>query len=123
MRPNEVARVLSALVPTRRPVYLWGPPGSAKFSVARQTAEGLKLALVDVRSTLLDPIDLRGLPRVTGDAAVWCPPAFLPSRGAGAAAPHPMSRTIDPHQSVATDSKAAGGGYASAARLRTPARA
>jgi len=83
MSPSEVARALAALVPTRRPVYLWGPPGCAKSSVVRQTADALKLDLVDVRATLLDPVDLRGLPRVTRDAAVWCPPAFLPRSGDG----------------------------------------
>ena len=62
MRPSDVSRALSALVPARRPVYLWGPPGCAKSSVVRQTAGELKLELVDVRATLLDPVDLRGLP-------------------------------------------------------------
>ena len=28
------------------------------------------------RANLLDPVDLRGLPRLDGDQAVWCPPAF-----------------------------------------------
>jgi hypothetical protein len=32
---------------------------------------------------LLDPVDLRGLPRLDGDTAVWCPPAFLPRAGEG----------------------------------------
>ena len=83
MKPSEVARALAALVPTRRPVYLWGPPGCGKSSVVRQAADTLGLALVDVRATLLDPVDLRGLPRLDGDAAVWCPPAFLPRAGEG----------------------------------------
>ncbi|WP_202947367.1 MoxR family ATPase [Zavarzinella formosa] len=34
--------------------------------------------MVDVRATLLDPVDLRGLPSVVRGTAVWCPPAFLP---------------------------------------------
>src|SRR4051812_12022349 len=83
MRPSEVARALAALVPTRRPVYLWGPPGCGKSSVVRQAARTLNLNLVDVRATLLDPVDLRGLPRLDGDTAVWCPPAFLPKGGTG----------------------------------------
>jgi hypothetical protein len=32
---------------------------------------------------LLDPVDLRGLPRIQGDSVLWCPPAFLPKGGAG----------------------------------------
>jgi hypothetical protein len=28
-------------------------------------------------------VDLRGLPRIQGDSALWCPPAFLPKGGTG----------------------------------------
>src|SRR6478736_5233095 len=83
MRPSDAARALAALIPTKRPAYLWGSPGSGKSSVVRAVAAGLGLPLVDVRATLLDPVDLRGLPRIDGDAATWCPPAFLPRGGSG----------------------------------------
>jgi hypothetical protein len=83
MRPSDVTAALTALVPTKRPVYLWGPPGIGKSSVVRRAATTLELELVDVRATLLDPVDLRGLPRLDGDSAVWCPPAFLPRSGSG----------------------------------------
>jgi MoxR-like ATPase len=46
----------------------------------RQT---LNLQLVDVRATLLDPVDLRGPHKVHDDRAEWCPPAFLPTDGEG----------------------------------------
>jgi hypothetical protein len=49
----------------------------------RQAAHRLGVGLVDVRATLLDPVDLRGLPRLDGNTAVWCPPAFLPVDGDG----------------------------------------
>ena len=80
MRPSEVARALAALVPTRRPVYLWGPPGCGKSAVVRQAADDLELDLVDVRATLLDPVDLRGLPRLTDDTRRLVP-AGLPAAG------------------------------------------
>jgi hypothetical protein len=83
VRPNEVVRALAALVPTGRPIYLWGAPGIGKSSLVRQAASSLGLDLVDVRVTLLDAIDLRGLPRLDGDLAVWAPPAFLPRSGRG----------------------------------------
>jgi hypothetical protein len=83
MKPSDVSRALAALVPTARPVYLWGPPGCGKSSIVRQAAGTLGLDLVDVRATLLDPVDLRGLPRLDGDSAVWLPPAFLPRGGTG----------------------------------------
>ena len=83
MKPTDIARALAALVPSRRPVYVWGPPGCGKSSVVRQAAMALSLDLIDVRATLLDPVDLRGLPRLDAETAVWCPPAFLPKGGQG----------------------------------------
>src|SRR5262245_54438669 len=83
MRPSDLSQALSSLIPSNRPVYLWGGPGIGKSSLIRQAADALGLDLVDVRATLLDPVDLRGLPRLTDDTAVWCPPAFLPRSGSG----------------------------------------
>jgi len=83
VRASEVTRSLFSLIPTKRPIYLWGSPGIGKSSVIRQAASSLGLGLVDIRATLLDPVDLRGLPRLDGNQAVWCPPAFLPRDGEG----------------------------------------
>jgi hypothetical protein len=74
---------LSALLPTRRPVYLWSPPGVGKSSLVHQAAEQAGVDVLDVRAVLLDPVDLRGLPRIDKDSALWCPPAFLPRSGEG----------------------------------------
>jgi hypothetical protein len=74
---------LAALLPTRRPLYLWGPPGVGKSSLVRQAAQQTNLDLRDLRAVLLDPVDLRGLPRIDKDSALWCPPAFLPKDGDG----------------------------------------
>ena len=83
MRPTEVIRALAALIPTQRPIYIWGSPGVGKSSLVKQAASTLGLELVDVRATLLDPVELRGIPCIHGDVAVWCPPAFLPQDGQG----------------------------------------
>jgi MoxR-like ATPase len=83
MSPSDLSAALTALLPTKRPIYVWGPPGCSKSSVVRQTAQALGLALVDLRATLLDPVDLRGLPTVTAGRTVWCPPEFLPRSGTG----------------------------------------
>ena len=83
MRPSDFVKALAALIPTKRPVFLWGPPGAGKSSLVKQVTNTLSLELVDVRATLLDPVDLRGLPRLDRDTAVWAPPAFLPRNGQG----------------------------------------
>lgn len=79
MRPSQLCTTLAALCGTHQPVFIWGPPGVYKSSVVRQVAEGLKRPLIDVRTVLLDPVDLRGLPSVVNGRAHWCPPSFLPS--------------------------------------------
>jgi MoxR-like ATPase len=83
MKPSQVMPALAALLPTRRPVYLWGAPGVGKSSIVRQAADQAGLEVLDVRAVLLDPVDLRGLPRIQDDSALWCPPAFLPRDGQG----------------------------------------
>lgn len=83
MRPSEVSLALESLLPTRRPLYLWGPPGVGKSSLVRQAAQRASLEMIDLRAVLLDPVDLRGLPRIEGNSALWCPPAFLPREGQG----------------------------------------
>lgn len=79
MKPSRVLEVLDRLFDTRWPVFLWGPPGVGKSSVVRLAAERRDLPLLDLRASLLDPTDLRGIPAVQDGRAVWCPPSFLPS--------------------------------------------
>lgn len=78
MKPSRVLEVLDKLFQTRWAVFLWGPPGAGKSSIVRLAAEGRDLPLIDIRASLLDPTDLRGIPAVEKGRAVWCPPAFLP---------------------------------------------
>jgi hypothetical protein len=83
MKPMDLVKALVQLLPTRRPCFLWGPPGSGKSSIVRRAAEQAQLELLDLRAVLLDPIDLRGLPRIENQTACWCPPSFLPKDGQG----------------------------------------
>jgi MoxR-like ATPase len=81
LKPTRVLEVLDRLFETRLPVFLWGPPGAGKSSIVRLAAERRGLPLLDVRASLLDPTDLRGIPAVQDGRAVWCPPSFLPRDG------------------------------------------
>jgi hypothetical protein len=79
MKPSRVEEVLDNILETRWPAFLWGPPGAGKSSIVRQMAKKRKLDLVDIRASLLDPTDLRGIPVVANEQAKWCPPSFLPA--------------------------------------------
>lgn len=83
MRPTQFIKTLTAILPTKQPTYIWGPPGIGKSDCVRQAAINLKWDIIDLRAVLLDPVDLRGLPTVSmnGDGkphACWAIPAFLP---------------------------------------------
>ncbi|WP_243546234.1 AAA family ATPase [Pseudodesulfovibrio tunisiensis] len=84
MTPKQIENALKLLVPLAQPVFVWGAPGVGKSQIVAQVAEKLGRELVDIRAVLLDPVDLRGLPRIEKDGtASWCPPSFLPTRGEG----------------------------------------
>jgi hypothetical protein len=65
----------------RRASMLWGTRGVGKSSVVRQVADHFGVALVDLRLTTIEPVDIRGA--IYADDAqektVWFPPEFLPT--------------------------------------------
>ncbi|NBX37713.1 MAG: MoxR family ATPase, partial [Planctomycetes bacterium] len=81
MKPSRVADVVHSLIATRWPVFVWGPPGCGKSSLVRGVAASAGMPVIDIRASLLDPTDLRGIPAVADGRAVWCPPSFLPRPG------------------------------------------
>lgn len=78
MKPSRLRGVLQTLLTQRWPAFVWGPPGTGKSSIVREVADVAKLPVIDLRASLLDPTDLRGIPAIDGGRAVWCPPSFLP---------------------------------------------
>ncbi len=80
MNPSSVKRSLAHLTERQVPVFLWGPPGIGKSSIVAQIAKEKGIACIDLRLSLLDPTDLRGIPffDTKNDTAVWAPPSFLP---------------------------------------------
>lgn len=79
MKPSRLRHVLEAMVGQRWPAFIWGPPGVGKSSIVHDIARQRGVPVVDLRASLLDPTDLRGIPAIESGRAVWCPPAFLPS--------------------------------------------
>jgi MoxR-like ATPase len=71
MKPSMLCEALLALIGQRVPLHVWGPCGVGKSQIVSQVADDLDREFLDVRAVQLDPIDLRGLPRITSDSTEW----------------------------------------------------
>jgi hypothetical protein len=83
MKPSKLYEALHALIGERVPLHIWGPCGVGKSQIVGQVATDLEYNFLDVRAVQLDPVDLRGLPRIASDQTEWVPPKFLPTTGKG----------------------------------------
>ena len=85
MKPTQLKQALIHLTDKKRPAFIWGPPGVGKSDIVREVAEHRKVELRDVRLSLMDPTDLKGLPVISGAGAKkqvsWAAPDFLPTKG------------------------------------------
>jgi len=83
MKPSKLYEALHALLGERVPLHIWGACGVGKSQIVSRVASDLGYDFLDVRAVQLDPVDLRGLPRIVEDQTEWVPPKFLPNRGKG----------------------------------------
>jgi MoxR-like ATPase len=84
MKPSDVKKALKCLIALARPVFIWGKPGVGKSNTVEQIAQEMVRRLKDIRTILLDAVDMRGIPTITGaNKAHWCIPDFLPTEGEG----------------------------------------
>jgi len=81
MKLTDIYTALEHFTNSNLPVFIWGPPGIGKSSVVKQIATDHKLEFIDLRLSLLDPTDLKGIPFFDKDnnQAVWASPNFLPT--------------------------------------------
>ena len=61
-------------------IFLWGAPGIGKSDLVRELAKRTDREFIDIRLTTLDPVDLRGLPKINerDNITEWIAPEFLP---------------------------------------------
>lgn len=80
MNPQSAKRAISHLIKRKVPIFLWGPPGIGKSSIIAQISKDVNISCIDLRLSLLDPTDLRGIPffNTKEESAIWAPPSFLP---------------------------------------------
>ena len=64
MKPSELFEALHALITERVPLHIWGACGVGKSQIVAQVAADLDWQFLDIRAVQLDPVDLRGLPRI-----------------------------------------------------------
>jgi MoxR-like ATPase len=83
MKPSKLYEALHALIGERVPLHIWGACGVGKSQIVHQVADDLNYDFLDVRAVQLDPVDLRGLPRISANQTEWVPPKFLPTSGKG----------------------------------------
>jgi len=80
MKLTNIYTALEHFTKENLPVFIWGPPGIGKSSVVKQIANDHELEFIDLRLSLLDPTDLKGIPffDANNNEAVWASPNFLP---------------------------------------------
>ncbi len=85
MKPSTVKRTVQTLLDTNISLFLWGSPGIGKSSIIKQIAQENGIGFIDLRLSLLDPTDLKGIPFFDKEnhQAVWASPSFLPKEGRG----------------------------------------
>ena len=81
MKATNISKVTKELIKKKLPVFIWGAPGIGKSSIVKQIAKSQNLEFLDLRLSLLDPTDLKGIPFFNADTkeGVWAKPSFLPS--------------------------------------------
>lgn len=80
-RTYDLVETIRANRRTGIPTLVFGPPGVGKSQQVHQAADGD--LVIDLRLSMLDPVDMRGLPMVKDGSVVWARPDFLPDAGKG----------------------------------------
>ena len=82
--PSELKEsIINTIIPAGLSAMISGAPGIGKSELVREAAAELGREVRDIRASLLDPVDLRGLPSVHDGVTDWNIPAFLPRDGEG----------------------------------------
>ena len=80
MKATKLKTTLESLIDSKIPCFIWGSPGVGKSSLVAQIAKKKNMNFIDLRLSLLDPTDLRGIPFFNSEdkSAVWAKPEFFP---------------------------------------------
>jgi hypothetical protein len=78
--PNSAKKSIGHAMRKQRPIFLWGPPGIGKSDIVHQIGDQMNAHVIDVRLSLWEPTDIKGIPYFDSNAATmsWAPPSELP---------------------------------------------
>ena len=80
--PNGAKKSILRAFKKKRPIFMWGPPGIGKSDIVGQITQQLKNShLIDIRLSLWEPTDIKGIPYYAANDNVmaWAPPQELPT--------------------------------------------
>jgi hypothetical protein len=80
--PNAAKNSIRHAMSKKRPIFLWGPPGIGKSDIVRQITDSFTNShLIDIRLSLWEPTDIKGIPYFDSNSGtmVWGAPSELPS--------------------------------------------
>ena len=78
--PKSAKKSLRRAFKANRPLFLWGPPGIGKSDIVKQMGEELDAHVIDIRLSLWEPTDIKGIPFFDSNSnkMQWAPPLELP---------------------------------------------
>ena len=82
----DLVKIIKDFRSINQPLLLFGPPGVGKSQMVAQAAG--KDPVIDCRLSMLDPVDLRGMPLINREEECeatinWARPDFIPEHGQG----------------------------------------
>jgi len=79
--PNKAKASIKHAILKQRPIFLWGPPGIGKSDIVAQITHSLpNSCLIDIRLSLWEPTDIKGIPYFDSNSSTmaWGAPSELP---------------------------------------------
>ena len=82
LSPNKAKASILHALKIKRPIFVWGGPGIGKSEVIRQIAKNIDAHVIDIRLSLWEPTDIKGIPYFNSkeNNMVWAQPSELPTK-------------------------------------------
>ena len=78
MYSKQFMKAMQVCINAKVPVWVWGQAGVGKSSIIRSVAKALNRDHIDVRPTMMDPVDM-GIPFIDGGVCRRAIPSWLPT--------------------------------------------